>query len=237
MNKYLAALREEGRTAFYMHEKERILKLIFRTAGMKKLRDLTADRLDHYLAQMTKGTGKVRGLPVAASTKMVHRTAAHAFANWLKRKGRFPNNPLENVAKPQGKAVRERRSLTPAELQKLLAAARERPLRDAMTNTGGRRAALGEHHARRGRHPAEAAATVHAALGHPADDRHLRRRNSLRDAAGHQGARSPGPAIASSVELALRSRRRRASFGVGMEGEFVLVGCLSHGRGASESST
>jgi integrase len=139
MTEYLAALRDEDRTAFYMHEKERILKLIFRTAGIKKLRDLTADRIDRYLAQMTKGTGKVRGLPVAASTKIVHRTAANAFANWLKRKGRLPNNPLENVAKPQGKAVRERRSLTPTELQRLLVAARERPLRDAMTNTGGRR--------------------------------------------------------------------------------------------------
>lgn len=139
MGEYLAALREEGRTPFYLHEKERILKLIFRTAGIKKLGDLTADRLDRYLSQMTKGTGKVRGLPVAASTKMVHRTAANAFAVWLKRKGRLPNNPLENVVKPQGKPVRERRSLTPAEMQKLLAAARERPLREALTNTGGRR--------------------------------------------------------------------------------------------------
>lgn len=139
MVEYLAALREEGRTPFYMHEKERILKLIFRTAAVRKLGDLTADRLDRYLLQMTKGTGKVRGLPVAASTKMVHRTAANAFAVWLKRKGRLPNNPLENVVKPQGKPVRERRSLTPTELQKLLAAARERPLLDASTNTGGRR--------------------------------------------------------------------------------------------------
>lgn len=139
MGEYLAALREEGRTPFYMHEKERILKLIFRTAGIKKLGDLTADRLDRYLAGMTKGNGKVRGLPVAASTKMVHRTAANAFANWLKLKGRLPNNPLENVVKPQGRPVRERRSLTPAELQKLLIAARERPLLDASTNKGGRR--------------------------------------------------------------------------------------------------
>jgi integrase len=139
MTEYLAALRQEGRTPFYMHEKERILKLIFRTAGIKKLADLTADRIDRYLSQMTKGTGKVRGIPVAASTKMVHRTAANAFANWLKRKGRLPTNPLENVVKPQGKPVRERRSLTPSELQKLLAATRERPLREAMTNTGGRR--------------------------------------------------------------------------------------------------
>jgi integrase len=139
MGEYLAALQEEGRTPFYMHEKERILKLIFRTAGIKKLGDLTADRMDRYLSQMTKGTGKVRGKPVAANTKIVHRTAANAFANWLKRKGRLPTNPLENVVKPQGKPVRERRSLTPAEMQKLLAATRERPLRDAMTNTGGRR--------------------------------------------------------------------------------------------------
>ena len=139
MAEYLAALREEGRTPFYMHEKERILRLIFRTTGIKKLGDLTADRIDRYLAQMTKGTGKVRGLPVAASTKMVHRTAANAFAVWLKRKGRLSNNPLENVVKPQGKPVRERRSLTPVELQKLLAAARERPLMDASTNKGGRR--------------------------------------------------------------------------------------------------
>lgn len=139
MEEYLAMLRQEARTPFYMQEKERILKLIFRTAGIKKLGDLTADRLDRYIAGMTIGTGKVRGLPVAASTKMVHRAAANAFAVWLKKKGRLPNNPLENVIKPQGKPVRERRSLTPAELQKLLAATRERPLREASINTGGRR--------------------------------------------------------------------------------------------------
>jgi hypothetical protein len=39
MNEYLVAVREEGRTAFYLHEKERILKLIFRTTGIKKLGD------------------------------------------------------------------------------------------------------------------------------------------------------------------------------------------------------
>lgn len=76
MAEYLAALREEGRTPFYMHEKERIPKLIFRTTGMKKLGDLTADRMDRYLAGMTKGNGEVRGLPVAASTKNVHRNSA-----------------------------------------------------------------------------------------------------------------------------------------------------------------
>lgn len=139
MAEYLEALRLEGRTTFYMYQKERILKLIFRTTGIKKLGDLNADRLDRYLSGMTKGTGKVRGLPVAASTKIVHRTAANAFAVWLKRKGRLPNNPLENMIKPQGKPVRERRSLTPTELQKLLAATRERPLREASVNTGGRR--------------------------------------------------------------------------------------------------
>ena len=139
MIEYVASLREEGKTLFYIGEKERILKIIFKTTGMKILADLNAERLEKYLTGMVKSRGIDRGQSVAPNTKVIHRTAAISFANWLKRKERIPENPFGNVFKPKGKTVRDRRSLTRDEIQKLLSATRERPLKEASTNTGGRR--------------------------------------------------------------------------------------------------
>ena len=139
MDEYVASLREEGKTLFYIGEKERILKTIFNRTRMKTLADLTPERLDKYLAQMVKSRGLDSGQAVAPATKVVHRSAAISFANWLKEKKRLADNPLENVTKPKGKTVRDRRSLTRDEIQILLTAARERPLREASTNTGGRK--------------------------------------------------------------------------------------------------
>ena len=140
MMEYVASLREEGKTSYFIGEKERILKTIFKKTGMKKLADLTSERLDRYLTGMVKNRGVDCGLPVAATTKVVHRSAAISFANWLKSKKRLPDNPLENVTKPKGKTVRNRRSLTKHEIQRILSAARERPLMEANINTGGRNA-------------------------------------------------------------------------------------------------
>ncbi len=140
MDEYVASLREEGKTSFFIGEKERILKIIFQTTGMKRLCDLTAERLDKYLTDMVKSRGRDSGLAVAPSTKIIHRSAAVSFANWLKSKKRLPDNPLENVTKPNGKKVRNRRSLTRDEIQRVLCAARERPLLEASSNTGGRNA-------------------------------------------------------------------------------------------------
>jgi integrase len=128
---YLGSVRGSGKVSSekYFDEKQRILKAVFAACGVKTLADLTSERLDKYLD----------GLTCSAGTKRVHHTAINAFAVWLVQKKRIAANPLATVARPVGgKVVRKRRALKPDELQRLLDAARERPLADASHNRGGR---------------------------------------------------------------------------------------------------
>ncbi len=98
-------------------------------AGVKRLGDLTVDRIDGYMG----------GLTCSAGTKRVHHTAVNAFAVWCVQKKRFSSNLLLSVARPQGgKVVRKRRAFDPEELQRLITAARERPLHDEKYEPQGR---------------------------------------------------------------------------------------------------
>jgi integrase len=107
----------------YLKEKRRILDTVFRVAKVGTLADLKAAAVDAYLD----------GLKTSAATRRVHHTAVNAFAEWLVQKKRLPSNPLIGVARPQGgRVVRKRRALPAAELQRLITAARERPLHDAL---------------------------------------------------------------------------------------------------------
>jgi len=131
LEEYLVSIRQSGKVSSekYFIEKRRILSVIFDSAGMKTLADLDGEAVDGYLDSLT----------CSAATKRVHHTAINAFAAWLVQKERLGANPLLGVARPQGgKAVRLRRALKPDELQRLLDAARERPLAAAEWNSGGR---------------------------------------------------------------------------------------------------
>ncbi|MDB5309123.1 MAG: integrase-recombinase [Gemmataceae bacterium] len=131
VDEYLESVTASGkvRPGKYLTEKRRILTTILTAAGVKRLADLTADRIDGYMG----------GLTCSAGTKRVHHTAVNAFAVWLLQKKRLPANPLLGVARPQGgKVVRKRRALNPDELQRLITAARERPLHDEMYKPRGR---------------------------------------------------------------------------------------------------
>lgn len=125
MEEYLASIVQAGKVkpGKYLKEKKRILTTIFRVAKVATLSDLTATAIDAYMEALTS----------SAATRRVHHTAIHAFADWLVQKKRLPGNPLVSVARPQGgKQVRKRRALSPDELQRLITAARERPLEDAL---------------------------------------------------------------------------------------------------------
>ena len=131
MEEYLTSIRRSGKISSekYFTEKRRILKRIFAACGIKTLAQLTGETIDRYMD----------GLTSSAATRRVHHTAINAFVTWLIQKKRLGANPLVGVARPQGgKIVRKRRALTPAELQRLLDAARERPLAAAEWNRGGR---------------------------------------------------------------------------------------------------
>jgi integrase len=131
VDEYLESVTASGKVkpGKYLTEKRRILTSIIAAAGVKQLADLTADRIDGYMEALT----------CSAGTKRVHHTAVNAFAVWCVQKKRLPSNPLVSVARPQGgKVVRKRRALSHEELQRLITAARERPLHDEMFKPRGR---------------------------------------------------------------------------------------------------
>lgn len=127
--------------SFYFHQKRRIVRLIVAETGMRTLADLTHEAVDAYLTGMKKQrqlkSGKT-AIPASAATRKKHLTAIHSFAEWCEKKDRLERNPLYRVTTPKGGEVRPRRALSEDELRRLLAEARERPLRTAQSNRGGR---------------------------------------------------------------------------------------------------
>jgi len=99
-----------------------------------KLADLGRDALERWLvAQAQAGMG--------ARTRNTYRAAAVAFGNWCVDSRRLVANPFAGVPTADEKADcrRKRRSLTEAELVRLLDVARRRPLVDAMMIHRGKR--------------------------------------------------------------------------------------------------
>ncbi len=78
---------------------------------------------------------------MGAKTRNLYRGALVAFCNWCIVTNRLAVNPVHAVAKANEKADRrrQRRSMTEPELVTLLAVARERPLREALTVRKGPR--------------------------------------------------------------------------------------------------
>lgn len=126
---YLASLETKDVSAKHYAERSRCLSAVLAGCHVKTLADLTADKLDRYLA----------GMDTSARTKDTYRSAAIAFGNFLERRGRLDRNPLLHTTKPQGECQRVRRALTPEELQMVLDAARQRPLREFSTIRRGAR--------------------------------------------------------------------------------------------------
>ncbi len=129
---YLASIAASGKVkqGKYLAEKERILRLILRRAKVRALADLNGAIIDRYMD----------GLKCSVGTKRIHHTTINVFADWLVTKRRLPSNPITSVARPEGTTAktRQRRALKPDELQRLLNAARERPLHDALYKPRGK---------------------------------------------------------------------------------------------------
>jgi integrase len=86
---------------------------------VKTLPELTHEAVDRYLAGVEGSTGN----------KKKHLSAISVFATWLMKKDRIETDPLTRVDVPTGgKKEKERRALTVEQIQKLLDAARARPL-------------------------------------------------------------------------------------------------------------
>ncbi len=92
---------------------------------LRKLRDLTAEKMNRWLAQ-------AEAADMAPATRNEYLTSAVAFCNWCVESHRLTVNPLAKVSKADARsdARRKRRALTAEEIARLLEAARLRPVAD-----------------------------------------------------------------------------------------------------------
>jgi integrase len=129
---YLRSLRESGVSEAHHRERSRLLRKVVAALKAKSLADLTTDKLNAFVADLRKAPTKNNADPGPASarTKATYRNAAVYFFNWLAKDGRVSHNWLASATVPRGRKVRCRRALTAQELQRVLDAARSRPLNE-----------------------------------------------------------------------------------------------------------
>jgi len=187
------------------------------------LTDMTREAFEQYLAHRKKEDDSAR-------TRNLDRASLVAFCNWCVETHRLASNPFEKIAKANEETDRrhERRALTMDEIHRLLAATRERPLREALTiRTGKNKGQLGakvrpEVHAKRIRQGNERALTYSAliytglrkgeltsmTLAHLVLDLELAYLIlKAKDEKGKRGAKLPlHPALAEAIQASLAER-------------------------------
>jgi integrase len=120
---YLDHLKAKGTTQKHQDTVRNHLQRLAADCGWKRLGNLNRRGLEKCLANQTE-------LDMAARTRNSYRCSAVSFANWAVKNNRMTNNPFTAIAKASEKADRrkQRRALSLEELQKLLHAARLRPI-------------------------------------------------------------------------------------------------------------
>lgn len=140
---YMTHVRTEGANPKHLSERERLLRAVLAGCGIRTLAELTADKINVFLANLQKKATKnnLDPGPASARTKDTYRGAVHAFAQWCveTRPQRLKENPVSATAKPKGEAVHNRRAETEDKLKRLLQVAAERPLLEALTVRKGPR--------------------------------------------------------------------------------------------------
>jgi integrase len=126
---YLKSLRDKERAEQYVRNVERQCRFVFQGLGARVLGDLRRERLREFLESLPTRARGARGA-CSERTKETYRVAACAFTSWLSSPNvkKILADPLAGMDRFKGVAVRVRRALGPDELQRLLNAARERPL-------------------------------------------------------------------------------------------------------------
>jgi integrase len=120
---YVEHLRAKGVNADRLVTTERRLEKVAEECKFGRLSDLAASELERWLlARRRQGA--------SAAVWNGHRECWVAFANWCRRTHRLLENPFLLVPKADQKADprRKRRALTEPELERLIEAARTRPL-------------------------------------------------------------------------------------------------------------
>ena len=117
LEEFLPVMRARGKSEKDKDRKEAILRAF--AANIRSLTDLTHEAVDEYLA----------GVAGSAGNKKKHLSAISVWVAWLLKKDRIEIDPLARVDAPTGgKKTKERRALAVGQIQKLLDAARQRPL-------------------------------------------------------------------------------------------------------------
>lgn len=117
LDEFLPVMRAKGKSDFDKGRKEAILRAF--AAGVRTLPEITHAAIDQYLTALGGSTGN----------KKKHLSAISVFVKWLLKKDRIEVNPLDRVDSPTGgMKTKERRALTAEQIQRLLDAARSRPL-------------------------------------------------------------------------------------------------------------
>jgi len=126
---YLTNLEAESTSPVHRDNVERCLKRVAGDCGFTRLADLNRDALERWLVLQARPTeaGK-KGM--SARTRNIYRACWVAFCNWCLATDRLLANPFDKVAKADEESDprRKRRSMTEAELVRLLDVARRRPL-------------------------------------------------------------------------------------------------------------
>ena len=117
LEQFLPVMRANGKSEKDKDRKESILRAF--VAKLKSLSDLTTVAVDRYLSSV-KGSG---------GNRKKHLSAISIWVAWLLKKDRIATDPLARIDVPtSGKKTKERRALAVPLIQKLLDAARRRPL-------------------------------------------------------------------------------------------------------------
>ncbi len=139
---YIESMKSRGVVKMHCDNVRSQLTRFVNDCGLVRTSELSREALEQWLTTESQAGRSAR-------SRNAHRAALIAFSNWCSDPtiGRMISNPFRGVPKADEKADprRRRRSMTEAELTRLLDVARHRPLAEAMTVRRGKRA--GERYA------------------------------------------------------------------------------------------
>lgn len=120
---YIEHLRAKGRSASHLNDCERLAKRTFSDCGFIALRDIATESLERWLTSLTDN-----GL--SPRTRNSYLQAVGGFCRWCVLSGRLQADPTKRIGNltEATDIRRQRRSLTVPELERLLFAAKWRPL-------------------------------------------------------------------------------------------------------------
>ena len=130
---YLTRLEAHETSTGHRDNVRRSMTRIIDHCRFATLPDFNREAFERYLAYRKNEDSSAR-------TRNLDRASLVAFCNWCIETNRLTANPFEGVKKANEDTDRrlERRSLTVEEINRLLAATRERPLREALTIRTGK---------------------------------------------------------------------------------------------------